>query len=153
MSDLDTALKCLKNNKSRDPSGFVNEIFKPGVIGTDMKNSMLQMFNILKTENVIPDFMKFSNITTIPKKGSLLELRNERGIFRVDILRSILMKLIYNQEYQEIDKNMSEGQMGGRKNKGSRNNIFIINGIIHDVLSSKNKKIYDYSQLFDSMNL
>ena len=158
MSDLDTALKCLKNNKSRDPSGFVNEIFKPGVIGTDMKNSMLQMFNILKAENVIPDFMKFSNITTIPKKGSLLELRNERGIFRVDILRSILMKLIYNQEYQEIDKNMSEGQMGGRKNKGSRNNIFIINGIIHDVLSSKNKKpiilqIYDYSQMFDSMNL
>ena len=44
MSDLDTALKCLKNGKSRDPSGFVNEIFKPGVIGTDLQNSMLQMF-------------------------------------------------------------------------------------------------------------
>ena len=44
MSDLDTPLRCLRNNKSKDPSGFVNEIFKPGVIGADLQNSMLQMF-------------------------------------------------------------------------------------------------------------
>ena len=68
------------------------------------------------------------------------------------------MKMMYNQNYTEIDKNMSDSQMGGRKNKGCRNNIFLINGIIHDVLSSKNKKpiilqIYDYSQMFDSIGL
>ena len=44
--------------------------------------------------------------------------------------------------------------MGGRK---GRNNIFVINGIIHDVLSSNKKpimlQIYDYKQMFDSMNL
>ena len=48
--------------------------------------------------------------------------------------------------------------MGGRKGKGCRNNIFIINGIIHDVLKSKKKKpvmlqIYGYAQMFDSINL
>ena len=53
---------------------------------------------------------------------------------------------------------MSDSQMGGRKGKGCRNNIFIINGIIHDVLSSKKKtpvvlQIYDYSQMFDSIDL
>ena len=36
-------------------------------------------------------------------------------------------------KYPEIDENISESQMGGRKGKGCRNNIFIINGIIHDV--------------------
>ena len=158
LSDLEKALKDLKNNKSRDHAGFVNEIFKPGVIGSDLKKSLLTMFNSLKKENLIPNFMKYANITTIPKKGSLLELENERGIFRVDVLRSILMKMIYNQNYSNIDKNMSNSQMGGRKNKGCRNNIFMINGIIHDVLSSRNKKpillqIYDYSQMFDSMDL
>ena len=158
ISDLEIALKGLKNNKSRDHAGFLNEIFKPGVIGSDLKVSLLTMFNHLKNKNLIPDFMKFANITTVPKKGSLLELENERGIFRVDVVRSILMKMIYNQNYPNIDNNMSDGQMGGRKRKGSRNNIFMINGIIHDVMSSKNKKpiilqIYDYSQMFDSIDL
>ena len=68
------------------------------------------------------------------------------------------MKLIYHENYQEIDRNMSDSQMGGRKDKGCRFNLFIINGIIHDVLKSKNQKpvllqIYDHSQMFDSMNL
>jgi hypothetical protein len=42
--------------------------------------------------------------------------------------------------------------------KNNKNNIFIVNGIIHDVLkSTKNKpvllQIYDYAQMFDSINL
>ena len=53
---------------------------------------------------------------------------------------------------------MSDCQMGGRKRKGCRNNIFIINGIIHDIMSSKKKKpallqFYDYCQMFDEINL
>ena len=45
ISDLDLALRNLKNNKSRDPEKLVNEIFKKDVIGSDLKNSMLLMFN------------------------------------------------------------------------------------------------------------
>ena len=50
---------------------------------------------------------------------------------------------------------MSDSQMGGRKGKGCRNNIFIINGIINYVLRSRKKKpvmlqIYDYAQMFDT---
>ena len=41
MSDLDLALSDLKNNKSRDPEGYVNEIFKHGVIGDKLKKSLL----------------------------------------------------------------------------------------------------------------
>ena len=53
---------------------------------------------------------------------------------------------------------MSDCQMGGRKKKSCKNNIFIINGLIHDVLKSKKMKpillqIYDYSQMFDSIDL
>ena len=68
------------------------------------------------------------------------------------------MRLIYNDNYDAIDRNMSYSQMGARKKKGCRQNIFMINGIIHDVLSSKIKKpvlfqIYDYKQMFDAINL
>ena len=144
-----------ENNKSRDPDRFITEIFKAKVIGNNLKDSLLLMFNRMKKENFIPKFMNKTYITTIPKKGSRLKLENERGIFRVSVIRNILMRLIYNQNYPGIDSNISDCQMGGRKKKGCRNNIFIFNGIIHDVMASKKKhpvllQIYDYRQMFET---
>ena len=151
-------LSQLKNNKSRDNDGYINEIFKKDVIGNDLKKSLLVLCNQLKKNNMVAKFMNIANITTVPKKGSRLLLKNERGIFRVMVVRAILMRLIYNQKYPEIDSRMSDCQMGGRKNKGCKNNLFIINGIIHEVLKSKKMKpvmfqFYDYAQMFDSINL
>ena len=37
MSDLDVVLNHLKKNKSRDPLGYANEIFRPEVAGDDLK--------------------------------------------------------------------------------------------------------------------
>ena len=158
MSDLERALKDLKKNKCRDPEGFINEIFKLEVIGENLKQSLLMMYNKLKAAQLISLFMNYSNITTVPKRGSRLLLANERGIFRVAVLRYILMRLIYNTKYPEIDINISDCQMGARKGKNCKTNIFIINGIINDVMKSKRMKpvllqIYDYAQMFDSINL
>ena len=158
MADLERALKNLKNGKSRDFEGYINEIFKMDVIGSDLKKSLLLMLNKLKKKKMIPVFLNFTNVTTVHKKGSRIEPKNERGIFRVSVIRYILMRLIYNMKYPIIDKNMSDCQMGARKNKGCKNNIFIINGIIHEVLKSKKMKpvllqIYDYAQMFDSVDL
>ena len=55
-----------------------------------------------------------------------------------------------------MDKSMSDSQVGARKMKNIRNHIWIINGIISDVLSSKSKnpidiQIFDYKQCFDSL--
>ena len=158
MEDLERALRNLKNNKSRDFEGYINEIFKINVIGEDLKKSLLLMFKKLKAKKLIPSFMNFANVTTVHKKGSRIEPKNEREIFRVSVVRYILMRLMYNLKYPVIDKNMSDCQMGARKRKGCKNNIFIINAVIHDVLKSKNMKpvllqIYDYAQMFDSIDL
>ena len=158
LSDLERALNDLKRNKARDNDGLINELFKLDVIGDDLKQSLLLMCNKIKKAKLIPLFMNFPNITTVPKKGSRLLLKNERGIFRVAVPRYILMRLIYNSKYEEIDENISDCQMGARKGKSCKNNIFIINGIIHDVMKSKSKKpvhlqIYDYAQMFDAINL
>ena len=92
------------------------------------------MFKKLKKKKMIAKFMNFSNITTVPQRGSRTLLKNERGIFRLSVVRSILMGLIYDMKYPDIDSKMSDCQMGGRKRKGCKNNIFILNGLIHDVL-------------------
>ena len=41
MTDLVEALKSLKNNKSSDALGYINELFKPSVIGSDLKLALL----------------------------------------------------------------------------------------------------------------
>ena len=55
--DLELALRDLKRNKSRDFQGYVNEIFKNEIKGSDLKKSLLIMFNNLKRESLIPKFM------------------------------------------------------------------------------------------------
>jgi hypothetical protein len=88
-------------------------------------------------------------------KGEKIDLNNDRGIFIVNLFRSILMKLIYGDKYDIVDKNMSDSNVGARKKKNIRNHIFIINGIINEALE-KNKEpvdlvIVDYKQCFDSL--
>jgi hypothetical protein len=96
-------------------------------------------------------------VATIYKgKGGKCSLENDRGIFLVTIFRSILMRLIYGDKYSEVDKSMSDSQVGARKGKNIRNHIWVVNGIVCDVLSTKKKhpvdiQIYDYKQCFDSL--
>ena len=157
MKQLEKVLNSLKMNKARDPLGWVNDIFKEEVAGKNLKESLLKLFNNIKDKKHIPDFMELADITTIYKgKGEKCKLDNDRGIFIVTILRTILMKLIYMDEYENLDNSMSDSQIGARKNKNIRNHIWVINGIICDVLSKKNKKpidvqIFDYKQCFDSL--
>ena len=125
MKDLEKALNDLKNMRSRDFDGYANEIFKKNIIGDNLKLSLLQMFNKLKKTKMIPSFFNYANITTVPKKGSKIEPKNLIGIFRVPVVRAILMRLVYNTKYEKIDKNMSDCQMGGRRNKTCKNNTYL----------------------------
>ena len=73
MKDLEKVLKGLKAQKARGPEGFSRTLFKKSVIGTNLKESVLMMFNKLKDAGKIPNFMRIATVTTIPKKGSKLK--------------------------------------------------------------------------------
>jgi hypothetical protein len=156
MEDLVIVLKQLKNNKSRDPLGFANELFKPENAGYDLNNAVLKMMNIIKQQQIFPEPLGYCNITSIYKnKGSRKEFDNYRGIFRVTILRSILDKLIYNDEYPIIDENISDSNVGARKGRNIRDNIFVINAILNEVRRRKLKgidiQILDVKKCFDKL--
>ena len=157
MKDLEAAIEELKKNKSRDPNGWKNELFMNEVAGNNLKISILELFNKIKSENYYPDFMRKADVTTIYKgKGSKSDLNNDRGVFVVSVFRALLMKLIYKDIYKIIDESMGDAQIGSRKNVNIRNHIWVVNSVICDVNSSKTKKpidiqIYDYKQCFDSL--
>ena len=81
---------------------------------------------------------------------------NDRGIFCVTKIRSILDKLIYNDFYSTIDASMSCSNIGGRRNRNVREHLFVINGIMNEVINNKDAEnidleIYDVAKCFDKL--
>ena len=105
-------LKDLKNGKCSDPLGMNYELFRPENIGHNLFNSLLLFCNQVKEDLTIIRPLKLANITSIFKrKGSRLDMSNDRGIFSVVKIRSIIDKLIYNEEYEGIDEKMSNSNV------------------------------------------
>ena len=157
LKNLEEAIKHLKSDKARDPDGLINELFKEEVAGNSLKLSLLKLFNGMKQENKIPDFVKMADISTIYKgRGEKCNLKNDRGIFIVSIFRNILMRMIYIDKYSSLDSSISDAQVGGRKGRSVRNHIWVLNAVICDILSKKKKtpvdlQIFDYKECFDSL--
>ena len=54
-----------------------------------MKLPLLKLFNKIKSENHIPDFMRKADVATIYKgKGEKRDLENDKGIFLVTTFRN-----------------------------------------------------------------
>lgn len=130
--ELMKVLKGLKSNKATDPVGLVYELFKPGVAGSDLLRSLLILCNKIKAQCQIPKFLELANISSLYKhRGSKMDLNNDRGVFNVVTARSIIDKLVYNDYYDIMDSNMSDSNVGGRKKRNIRDNLFIVYGIIN----------------------
>ena len=71
-----------------------------------------------------------------------------------EIFRSILDKLIYNDEYENINKHLTDANVGARKNRNIRDNIFVLNAIMNSIKSSEKAldfQVYDIEKCFDSL--
>ena len=153
IEDLDKVLKSLKNGKARDPHGHVYELYK--YAGNDLKYSLLKFLNLVENTQIYPTILQSSNITSFYKsKGDRANLDNDRGVFIVVKLRSILDKLVYNDNYSIIDKSMSCSNIGARKNRNIRDHLFVINAVINDTFKKKKSidiEIMDIAKCFNKM--
>jgi hypothetical protein len=155
MDQLVKVLKSLKNNKSADHSGMVYELFKPGLIGEDLLKSLLILCNQVKIQQKIPQFLKYTDITSFYKqKGDRRDLENDRGVFGVMKIRSIIDKLAYNDYYEEVNQNMSDSNAGARGNRNICDNLFVVYAIRNEALRkniSVDLHLMDLSKCFDIM--
>jgi hypothetical protein len=135
---------------------MVNEIFKDGCIGEDLKEALIKLFNGIKTNQLLPDFMTLEDIATIFKnKGSRMDLKNDRGIFILTVLKKMLDKFTYFDNYEQIDENMSDSNVGARRNRNIKDHLIVIYGVINSVIKGNEEcidiQIYDLEQAFDSL--
>ena len=104
----------------------------------------------------IPMLITLSNITTIYKnKGSRLDLENDRGTFIISTIKETLDNLIYSDYYNDIDENMTDSNIGARRDRNIRNHRMIIYGIMNSVIRGGEEcvdlQIYDLEKAFDSL--
>ena len=157
LSDIEKITKSLKNNQTRDPNGMFNDILKPNSMGKDLTRSILHLMNGMKHILFFPEYMQFSNISSIYKNNrkSRFDIENERGIFILPVLRNLFDKLIYQDKYPSVDQNMSDPNIGARRGKNIKNHLFIIYAIINSVLVEEKScidiQIYDLIKAFDRL--
>ena len=154
LEDLNIAIRDLDNGKSRDAIGHANEILK--CAGSDLKLAVLKLMNHIKNTQVYPEAMEYCNITSLYKhKGSHKDFSNYRGVFRVTVLRSVLDRLIYNDCYTLIDDNLTDGNVGARKYRNIRDNIFVLGAVVNSVINGKEDpiqvQIQDVEKCFDKL--
>ena len=78
-----------------------------------------------------------------------------RGTFRVMVFRNILERLIYNDEYQIIDSNLTDSNFGARKSRNIRDNLFVLYAIRNSVIKGGQAPIdidiFDMKKCFKSL--
>ena len=97
----------------------------------------------------------FTILVNSQKKAKKNDLDNYRGVFRVTVLRNILDRLLYNDIYPIIDENLTDANVGARKERNIRDNLFVLNAITNSVTNGKEKPcevgVYDIAKAFDSL--
>ena len=156
LDQLTAVLKSLNKNRSRDPLGYCNELFLPHVAGSDLQLAILKIMNKIKSDQKFPAQLETCNISSIYKnRGSRNDLDNYRGIFRVPIFRSILEKLVYKDEYDIIDESLSDSNVGARKARNIRDNLFVLYAICNSVINGKEDdidvQVFDVKKCFDAL--
>ena len=152
--DVDYVRTNLKKKKNRDPHGCSNELIQYG--GKDVTSAIVKLINNIKRQQKFPHCLKACNIASLYKnKCSRKDLNMYRGIFRVSIFRNILDRLIFNAEYENIEKNLTDSNVGGRRGRNIRENIFVLSAITHSITKGKEDAcdviVTDVEKCFDAL--
>ena len=103
--------------------------------------------NGVREQQKFPEILEYCNISSIFKgKGKRNSLENYRGIFRVTLFRNILDRLIYNDGYGNIEEGLTDSNVGARKSRNIRDNIFVLSAILNDVINGN-----DVAKCFDAL--
>ena len=120
----------LKKGKSADSEGWTYELVMNA--GKDLEESIFRMINIVVGNSIVPDEWNKMIIKPIDKTNGWLDMNKKRGLFITNIISKIVEKLIFSRRDKEIREGISKFQCGGIKNRGTQDNIFMLNYMIKE---------------------
>ena len=155
LCELENAIKKMKSGKSPGIDSILNEFIKYG--GNDLKSTILKAFNVILNTGLFPEIWATGEIIPLHKKGDKNDPLNYRGITLLSCLGKLFTNVINNRLniWAEANGTFCDEQFGFRKNRGTRDCMFILQGLI-DLTLSKGKPLYcafvDLQRAFDSAN-
>ena len=151
LKELDYVIDNLKNGA---PGSDAIPVDFYANIGCGFKDYLLGVLNDLKEASWIPHQWQLTLITTIYKnKGTRKVLRNYRGIFLTQIISKIYEKIMILRSKEALNK-VTKLQAGSRSNRGSLDNLFLLQGCIDHAKHlnvSLYVTVYDFAQCFDAL--
>uniref|UniRef100_A0A034VWX2 LINE-1 reverse transcriptase-like protein n=1 Tax=Bactrocera dorsalis TaxID=27457 RepID=A0A034VWX2_BACDO len=111
-TEIMTAIRALKNNKTPGPDNINPELLK-----ADPQTTARILFPLLKdiwTSEKIPDELKEGVITLLPKKGNLSECKNWRGITLLSMVNKIIAHIIHKRLSDSLMHGLRKEQAGFR---------------------------------------
>jgi len=138
MSEIESTIRDMKNNKAPGPDGILTEFFKAffknDVLSDDHSNSnttdnnysdcvkcLLLLFNKI-WDGDFPNEWNSASIVSIPKKGDLSDCNNYRGISLINVGLKILSKIV---TYRISNYALFHGFIFGFRNKEECLSLYI----------------------------
>ena len=149
-SEVEAAIKSMRNGKTTGNDKISKEMIEACEdLGTE---KIVDLANNIFNSGVIPSQMKESVFITIPKKGDLLKCSNYRLISLMSHVTKIILRVLMNRIKMKIYAEVSWSQFGFRKNKGTRNAVFVMRTLAERSIEMQ-KNLYavfiDYEKAFD----
>ena len=147
------AIRLLKNGKAPGQDNLNAELFRAD---PELSASILQpLFEIIWEGEKIPDDWNKGMIVKIPKKGSLNDCNNWRGITLLSIPSKIMAKIIIMRMSEAVDKLLRKEQAGFRKGRRCTDQIFALRNIIEQCAEWQREmhvNFVDFEKAFDSIH-
>jgi len=153
-SEVFSAIKCLKNNKSAGLDNIPAEVFKEG--GTVLLNQLHQLIIKIWTQEQLPADLKDALIVTIyKKKGDRSDCGNYRGISLLSIAGKVLARILNNRLRPIAESILPESQSGFRPSRGTTDMIFSVRQL-QEKCREQHQPLYlafiDLTKAFDSVH-
>ena len=146
------AIKSLKKRKVPGQDSVKVELFKTD---PEFTVQVLQpLLTAIWEEKELPEDWTEDVIVKIPKKGSLSNCNNWRGITLLSIPSKILAKITIRWISEAVDQRLRQEQVGFRKGRGCTDQIFTLQNIIEQCREWQ-RQLYinylDFEKAFDSI--
>ena len=150
-NDIIKAIAKLKPEKSAGSDNIIGEIFTASPIF--FAPLLKKLFNYIFNHGIYPDLWTECLVIPVPKSGDLSDPNNYSPIVLVSVL-SKLFTSILTERLLSCPK-MKINQFGFRPGRSTVDAIFIILGIISNILQNKFKlysAFVDFRKAFDKLN-
>jgi hypothetical protein len=151
-SEVETAIRALKKNKSPGSDGISAELLQAG--GQPLARQIHMLCNKSWHEGTIPEEWGKSILVPIPKKGDLSNCSNYRTISLISHTGKVLLIVLLNRLKNRLDPFLSEEQAGFRRDRSTIHQILMLR-LLAEKAKRQGKKIYncfiDFQKAFDTI--